>query len=437
MQNIHMNEHLGIVTSDTSTEHFSFFLTPLKDRVSVSKNDYVVIDHPVLGEVCPVLAVVKEISNYEKMSVTSFGEKSVELMAECDVIGCVDVRGADTRVLRALLFPPNAGSKVYLPYCEFLEDVFCRDLEGKLFANPVYLGSLQTFASTVDGDKRNLRFFLNDCDFVRQHFFVSGVSGVGKTHVAAVVVEELANRAGVPVVVLDSFGEYCGVGVRAEGLGESLKGYPFDFRFSVYSSDPKRVRSKLDGLGAEMGSKGRFSVKSVSSQWVGSGKKSVGSVWGDLAKSVSGNGVTVFDAEGLSFEEKRVFFANSVLSLLESRVKGLVEPFFLVVEDAEIVGGDVLRRVAAEGKKLGVSVCLLTRNPSELDGAVLSQMGVQILGRTTGSWDLECLRNMALENVSDLPSLAVGEFIVNGVTLRKPTKVLIRERYSVKIDVCG
>jgi len=151
-----------------------------------------------------------------------------------------------------------------------------------------------------------------------------------------------------------------------------------------------------------------------------------------LAKSVSGNGVTVFDAEGLSFEEKRVFFANSVLSLLESRVKGLVQPFVLVVEEAEIVGDDVLRRVAAEGKKLGVSVCLLTRNPSELDGAVLSLMGMQILGRTTGSWDLECLRNMALEHVSDLPRLAIGEFIVNGVTLRKPTKVQIRERYSAK-----
>jgi len=436
MQNIHINEHLGIVTSDTSTAHFSFFLTPLKDRISVSKNDYVVIDHPVLGEVCPVLAVVKEISNYEKMSVASFEEKSVELMAECDVVGCVDIGGSESRVLRALLFPPNAGSKVYLPYCGFLEDVFSRDLEGKLFANPVFLGSLQTFASTVDGDKRNLRFFLNDCDFVRQHFFVSGVSGVGKTHVAAVVVEELANKAGVPVVVLDSFGEYCGVAVRAEGLGESLKGYPFDFVFSVYSSDPERVRSKLDVLGAKVEPGGRFSVKSVSGDWVGSGKKSVGSVGADVAKSIGG-GVTVFDAEGLSFEEKRVFFANSVLSLLESRVKGLVEPFFLVVDDAETVGDDVLRRVVFEGRRLGVSVCLLTCSPGELGDAVLSQMGTQVLGRTTGCWDLECVRNMALEKVSDLPRLAVGEFIVNGVTLRRPTKVLVRDRYSAKIEAHG
>ena len=104
----------------------------------------------------------------------------------------------------------------------------------------------------------------------------------------------------------------------------------------------------------------------------------------------------------------------------------------MVIEEAETVGDDVLRMVAAEVKKLGVSVCLLTCNPSELDGVVLSQMGMQILGRTTGSGDLECLRNMALEHVSDLPRLAVGEFIVNGVTLRKPTKVLVRERYSAK-----
>jgi hypothetical protein len=256
-----MSEHLGIVTSDASTVHFSFFLTPLKDRISVSKNDYVVIDHPVLGEVCPVLAVVRDISSFEERSVASFEDKVVELMAECDVVGCVDMEGGEVRVLRALLFPPNVGSKVFLPYWEFLEDVFSRDLEGRLFADPVFLGGLETFAGTVDGDKRNLGFFLNGCDFVRQNFFVSGVSGVGKTHFAVVVVEELANRVGVPVVVLDSFGEYCGVGVRSEGLGESLKGYPFDFGFSVYSSDVDRVRGRLDLLGAEVEAGGRFSVR--------------------------------------------------------------------------------------------------------------------------------------------------------------------------------
>ncbi|MHC3129884.1 MAG: ATP-binding protein [Candidatus Bathyarchaeota archaeon] len=429
VRDIHLKEHLGIVTSDTSTIRFSFFLTPLKDRISVRKNDYVMVDHPVLGEVCPVLAVVKEISNYEKAAGLSFAEKAVELVAACEVVGYVDLRGSETRVLRALLFPPDTGSKVYLPYYDFLKDVFLRDWEGKVCSSALHLGTCQTFVNTKEGGVRRLGFFLNDWDFTRQHFLVSGVSGVGKTHVAAVVVEELANRTGVPVVVLDSYGEYVTVGFKGDFSGE---GYPFDFMFSVYSSDPERVRSRLDGLGAEAEAGGRFSVKPVSSQWVGSGKKSVGSVGGELAKSICGNGVTVFDAEGLSFEEKRVFFANSVLSLLESRVKGLVEPFFLVVDDAEIVGDDVLRRVAVEGKRLGVSVCLLTCNPSELDGAVLSQMGTQILGRTTGSWDLECLSNMALEHVSDLPRLAVGEFIVNGVTLRKPTKVQVRERYSAK-----
>ena len=72
---VHLKEHLGIVTSDTSTVRFNFFLTPLNDRVSIGKNDYVMVDHPVLGEVCPVLAVVKEISNYEKAEGLSFEEK--------------------------------------------------------------------------------------------------------------------------------------------------------------------------------------------------------------------------------------------------------------------------------------------------------------------------------------------------------------------------
>ena len=265
VRDIHLKEHLGIVTSDTSTTRFSFFLTPLKDRISVRKNDYVMVDHPVLGEVCPVLAVVKEISNFEKAAGLSFAEKAVELLAACEVVGYVDLRGSETRVLRALLFPPDTGSKVYLPFYDFLKDVFLRDWEGKVCSSALHLGTCQTFVNTKEGGVRRLGFFLNEHDFSRQHFLVSGISGVGKTHVAAVIVEELANRTAVPVVVLDSFGEYCGVAVRAEGFGElteavgvSGEEYPFDFMFSVYSSDPERVRSRLDGLGAEVGLKGRF-----------------------------------------------------------------------------------------------------------------------------------------------------------------------------------
>jgi len=441
VRDIHLKEHLGIVTSDTSTIRFSFFLTPLNDRISVGKNDYVVIDHPVLGEVCPVLAVVKEISNYEKAAGLSFAEKAVELVAACEVIGYVDLRGSETRILRALLFPPDTGSKVYLPFYDFLKDVFLRDLEGKVYPSAIHLGTRQTFANTKEGGIRRLGFFLNDWDFTRQHFLVSGISGVGKTHVATVVVEELANKTAVPVVVLDSYGEYCGVAVKGKGfrklikdVGVSGKKYPFDFRFSVYSSDSEQVLSRLDLLGAKLEQNGRFSVKSVSSDWLGSGKKSVGSIGVDLGRFLGSGSVTVFDAEGLSLEEKKDFFENSVSILLESRVKGLVKPFVLVVEDAEIVDHYVLRRLVTEGKKLGISVCLLTSNPSALADGVLSQMGTQILGRTTGWEDLKCIRNMALKKVSDLPRLAIGEFIINGVTLREPTKVLVRERYSAKIS---
>jgi hypothetical protein len=36
---VRLKEQLGIVTSDTSTVRFNFFLTPLTDRISVRKND--------------------------------------------------------------------------------------------------------------------------------------------------------------------------------------------------------------------------------------------------------------------------------------------------------------------------------------------------------------------------------------------------------------
>lgn len=65
------------------------------------------VDHPVLGEVCPVLAVVDEISNFEKAEGLSFGEKAVEMVAACAVVGYVDLRESGVRVLRELLFPSD------------------------------------------------------------------------------------------------------------------------------------------------------------------------------------------------------------------------------------------------------------------------------------------------------------------------------------------
>jgi DNA helicase HerA-like ATPase len=80
---------------------------------------------------------------------------------------------------------------------------------------------------------------------------------------------------------------------------------------------------------------------------------------------------------------------------------------------------------------MGISMCLLTQHPAEIDGLVMSQMGTQFMGRTTTGTDLECLRNFTEENVQFLSKLRTGEYIVNGMTLIQPTRMFVRDRYSL------
>ena len=273
ISDVRSKEHLGIVTSDTDTGKLSFFVTPLKNKTGVAEGDFVVVDHPVFGELCPLLAVVKQISNYEEVVGTTLSEKSVQTVAVADILGFVDLRDEAWR-LKRLTVPPTPGSKVFLPYFEFLEEVFLRDADGKRFERALHLGSLDVQAVFRNGNSKSLNFYFDSGGFRRQHFLIAGMTGTGKTHTAAVIVEELANKAALPVVVLDSFGEYAAVGFAGKRFEElvragvvSARDYPFGFGVSVFAFDPEAVKRRLEKYGVSVGKGGRFSVKEFSGKW--------------------------------------------------------------------------------------------------------------------------------------------------------------------------
>lgn len=425
---VRLKEHLGIVTGETSTGHFSFFVTPLRNKTWVGKEDYVVIEHPVLGERCPLIAVVREIKNYEEVVGSTVNEKSVKATATADVLGYVDLRDDEKRPLQKSFMAPSPGSKVYLPYLEFLEDLFLRDFEGKPFEHALHVGSLESHAPGKDGSIRQLDFCLDAKDFEKQHFLISAMTGAGKTHTATVIVEELASKAGWPIVVLDSYGEYTTVGLLAKRLRE---GHSFNFGVSIHSCDSKHVADKLGKFEIASGKASRFSVETVADRWLKTlDGKMEAEIRDELKGDVKPNHVVIIDSKGVLSGERRKLFTNCVRALWRGRVEGSVKPFVLVVEEPEFVEAEMLERVASEGRKFGVTMCLLSQHPSGLSSRVSSQLGFQFMGRTTNAADLECLTSMAGEKSVLLPQLARGEWIVGGISLR-PTKVYVRVRYSV------
>ncbi len=128
--------------------------------------------------------------------------------------------------------------------------------------------------------------------------------------------------------------------------------------------------------------------------------------------------------------------------------RGLDRPVFVVLEEAHnlVPGGasgreggraaGLVRRIAAEGRKFGVFLVLVTQRPGKVHPDTLSQCGSQIVMRLTNPDDQSAIRR-ASESVSeallaDLPGLNVGEAVVLGPLVRVPVMVKVTGRRSAE-----
>ena len=435
---VRIREHFGIVTNDTSTVQFSFLVSPPKNRAGAEKESYIALDHPVFGDACPVLAVVREIKSYEEVAGSTLSERIGKMLAIAETVGYVDIRN-DVRPMRKLLVPPNPGSRVYMPYSEFLEDTFSRSADGRAFKQALNLGKIQSVATSLKENVKAIRFYFDAEDLTNRHSLIAAMDGAGKTHVSSVIIEELANKTTHPIIIFDPYNEYITVGAAAKNLesllenGEPVsKQYPFSFPVSILTTNPEKITKKLEKNGIAPLENRKISVKNIPGQWSSSpNDKAERETKENLIKSIETNKVTIVNPEGFGLEERNNLFRYCLEVLWKGRLEGSVDPIFVIIEDSENFKGELLERIASEGGKIGIFLCLLSKHPTELGGRILSQMGNQLLGRTTDKDDLEYLKNMVTETSGLLPQLTVGEWIINGITSRGPTRVFVRERHSI------
>ncbi len=118
---------------------------------------------------------------------------------------------------------------------------------------------------------------------------------------------------------------------------------------------------------------------------------------------------------------------------------GLEFPIFLILEEAHILAPHNrkteskvwISRIAREGRKFSVGLCLVSQSPKSLDSDALSQANNMIILRLVEPTDQSHVQR-ASESLSDdliaqLPSLNIGEAIVLGLMTRIPTLVKIDE----------
>lgn len=185
-----------------------------------------------------------------------------------------------------------------------------------------------------------------------------------------------------------------------------------------------------------------------------------------LNEVVSRNQLTVVNLSEADERVSEIIVATLCRAIFDARKSFVRErdgnglkldtPVFIVVEEAHnfVPRGTgeeatpsrrVLRKIAREGRKFGVGLCLVSQRPGKLDADVLSQCNTQVIMKIVNPSDQEYIRqsveSVTEDIVRDLPGLGRGEAIISGSAIKLPVTVKIRERTTKvsggDIDVVG
>ena len=131
--------------------------------------------------------------------------------------------------------------------------------------------------------------------------------------------------------------------------------------------------------------------------------------------------------------------------------KTLDFPVFYIIEEAHILAPNRrdssskywIQRVAREGRKFGLGLCLVSQSPKTVDHDALSQMNNMIILRLVEPEDQRHVKSasesLSQDLVNQLPSLNVGEAIILGLASKIPVLAKIDEfkgrRHGGDLDI--
>ncbi|MBU4357588.1 MAG: ATP-binding protein [Proteobacteria bacterium] len=180
-----------------------------------------------------------------------------------------------------------------------------------------------------------------------------------------------------------------------------------------------------DGLLPNLDGKANSDLHSLIQSWIGHDKP-----------------LTVLDVSGLPPEVLSTVVGTMIRIVydllywaLDLPISGRNQPLLIVLEEAHIFlpeGGDssahrTISRIAKEGRKYGVGLCVVTQRPGEIESSVLSQCGTMIALRLTNSADRTKVESAMPDDLGALsgmlPALRTGEGIVLGEAMPIPSRI--------------
>ena len=423
-----------------------------------------------------VIAQVEKVISVSLALKDSLALDSVERILEA---GLVDRRViATARVLGfmygGVVYQPrraiHPGGEVYLAPESILREFYSHSEEEGLHIG--YLITRPTIPVSV-----SVKGF-------RRHLAILAQTGAGKSYTAGVLMEELYKK-GATIVVIDPHADYVFLSRRRDGTRLS--------RVSVFRTPESTGRYSEEQVGRITNYEIKFSdltveeiafICNISDRWTNILKAlrdTINSLGDDytvddllqaLASSGSGDALRAYNYV-VRLKNLRVFgpattdinrllrpkhIAVVDLSGLEDRVADYVTyrilsaiyeqveaqryryPVFVFIEEAHkfipnegnTYSKNIIKKIAAEGRKFGVFLTLISQRPYKIDPDALSQCNSQIIMRMTNPEDQSAVRKsserMSENLLRDLPGLNVGEAIIVGEITRIPVMVRIRAR---------
>ncbi|MDO5849219.1 MAG: ATP-binding protein [Methanobrevibacter sp.] len=405
---------------------------------------------------------------------------------ESYIKGKVRILGDVNDHLKLPRTPAPPGTPVELANKEILKDVF-------KVKNPLKLGSLI--------NQKDIDVEVNANSILTRHLAILAMTGAGKSNTVSVLIDGMLDYD-VPVFVFDMHGEYKdaefkngevnvikpSINPRYMSFNEIKKLANISknaFKQERYFRRAFKKANKLVEEGAASTNNFLMIIKGVLIEMGNDEELSAGEkndILGVLNKvddliekyanlfdtnrgNILGN-IQIGKANVLDLSQTDEYAAEVLVSHIlrnslqrrknyfnKSSNETLEFPVFFILEEAHILAPKRresdskfwIQRVAREGRKFGLGLCLVSQSPKTVDQDALSQMNNMIILRLVEPDDQRHVQSasesLSEDLVKQLPSLNVGEAVLLGLMTKVPTLVKIDEfkgrMYGGDIDVIG
>ncbi|MEO2083694.1 MAG: ATP-binding protein [Desulfurobacteriaceae bacterium] len=467
---------LGLCIGEPSTREVEFV-----GSTGVKLGDYVELFYEgrkVLGFISDVRRVSRNIpSDLEPEDL----EKVKRIVGnDSYFVGKITILGAPDSRMFIPRTPPAPGTEVFLASRETLKKVFGEDDGTK-----VHVGHLLT--------REDVNVYISIDSIVSRHLAVLAVTGGGKSNTVSVILEGLLEKDGT-ILVFDMHGEYVSFDFQRNGK-PAVKSIPLtlnpirlsyhEFRLfanvddSAYIQDrflrrvfketveaiqngeiyPSKFWEELQRKLEELESNEDYRDDRKSITAVRNKVQDMQDFYGDLfaldqspiVEQIEFGKLNVIDLSHVDEKVADIIVSHVLRNVLEARKKnvregsgGLEYPLFMVLEEAHILASSTINtrsrywisRIAREGRKFGLGLCLVTQRPKALDSNALSQANNMIILKLVEPGDQRHVQQaseaLSSELVQQLPSLNVGEALLMGQMIPVPALVKIKKARAKK-----